>query len=397
MGKICFFNTNLAWGGGENWHLNAALSLAGRGRQVVLACHPKGALFSKAPSDIPNLEVVPFEIGKLSFLNPFLRVRLARYFKKENVTSIIMNLPADLKTAGPAAKASGVRNIIYRRGSALPVRDSALNRHLYGKVITKLIVNSEATRRMVFANNKQLISPERVFLLPNGIDLDRFHAGLERAGAAHAGLLPLSKAGKEKPLVLGNAGRLNKQKGQHLFLQLGALLAKADCDFRLILAGEGEREGELKDLAGRLGIEDKVLFTGFLEDMSGFWNEIDVFVLTSLWEGFGYVLLEAMLAEKPILAFGVSNIPELIEEGKNGFLFPLPVEERGIAPAGEESEQFALKISDAEEPLQAMAKTVLALTHDESRRREMGRAGRAFAEGNYSQKACMDKLEGLLS
>ncbi len=138
-------------------------------------------------------------------------------------------------------------------------------------------------------------------------------------------LATASASGISRPLILGNAGRLNVQKGQHLFLQLGALLIhEKHCDVRLVLAGGGEREQELRDLAVRLGIADRVLFTGFLEDLSPFWKAIDMFVLTSLWEGFGYVLLEAMLAQKPLLAFAVSNIPELIRQGDNGLLFPLP-------------------------------------------------------------------------
>ena len=114
-----------------------------------------------------------------------------------------------------------------------------------------------------------------------------------------------------------------------------------------------------------------------MADLSPFWQGIDIFVLTSLWEGFGYVLLEAMLARKPILAFAVSNIPELVAPGENGLIFPLP-EERGTPDMTD------------------MADAVCRLAENEMLRVDMGREGRAFAQANFSQEACMDRLEALL-
>ena len=397
MKAVCFCNSAVAWGGGEKWHLEAALSLAGRGRRVFLICHPDGVLYARAKERAEAVRVVPMPVGRLSFLNPLLMRRLIRFFLQEKPGAVIVNLPADLKSGGLAAKAAGVPRILLRRGSALPVRDSAFNRYLHGRVITRLIVNSEATRRMVFLNNARLLPPERVSVLPNGLDLAVFDQALDRgADALEQGTCrgPLADLARrpERPLVLGNAGRLNRQKGQHLFLQLGRRLLDAGLDCRLVIAGSGEREAELRSLAARLGLGEKVLFAGFQEDLSCFWQAVDLFVLTSLWEGFGFVLLEAMLARKPVLALRVSNIPELVADGVNGLLFDLPEEERRNAPdihlPGGAGRSFL-------EP--AMVEEVVKLGRDAERRRTMGRAGRAFAEAGFSQSACMDRLEALLS
>ena len=412
MRVICLCNSNIPWGGGEVWHLNAALSLAARGWRVFLLCHPEGELIRRARGYGSLLTVIPWAIGRLSFLNPVTHLRLRRFFRKQGVEALIMNLPADLKVAGPAARAAGVRHIIYRRGSALPVRDSRLNRYLYGKVITRLITNSQATRKLVLVNNPSLIPDERITVLPNGIDVGAFDKALAAAGSA-SGMV--ERTGERRPFVLGNAGRLNRQKGQYLLLRLGRLLLDSGLDFRLLIAGEGECEAELREQTARLSLDNHVVFCGFVRDMAVFWRQIDLFVLSSLWEGFGNVLIEAMLAEKPVFAFGVSNIPEIVFEGSegNGRLFPLPDDALAQCPdfqsraGGGEAvsptpSSRTLPITppdpspEKEDGLAAMAKAVLELAADPAEACRMGKAGRAFAM-RFSQDVCMDALEKLLA
>lgn len=399
MRTVCFCNSNIPWGGGEAWHLTAAISLADRGWRVLLLCHPKSELFSRA-SGHTSIRTVPLALSRLSFLNPIAKRRLIRLFRRERVDSLIMNLPADLKVAGPAARAAGVEHIVYRRGSALPVRNSALNRHLYGSILTRLIVNSEATRAQVLVNNPDLIPAERITVLPNGIDIPAFDDALDRARLSLPEWAERDAAapGPCRPFIIGNAGRLNRQKGQHLLLHLGRRLMDKGLPFRLVIAGSGEREAELKGLAKDLGIADQTVFTGFMDDLGPFWAGIDLFVLTSLWEGFGYVLLEAMLAQKPVFAFAVSNIPELITDGKNGRLFPLPEADRPESP-----EQDIAPAKDAEasgcllpHSLDRVAEAVLALAAHPEDGYRMGLAGRDFAR-QFSQETCMDVLENLLS
>ncbi len=88
----------------------------------------------------------------------------------------------------------------------------------------------------------------------------------------------------------------------------------------MIIGGDGPLKDEIELLAAKKKVGDVVLFPGFISDIKGFMVSIDVFVLTSLWEGFGYVIAEAMYFEKPVVAFNVSSNPELITNKKNGFL-----------------------------------------------------------------------------
>jgi glycosyltransferase involved in cell wall biosynthesis len=383
MRTICFCNSNIPWGGGERWHLSAALGLAARGWRVLLVCHPQGELYKRASAHSEIL-VAPLPIGRFSFLDPFLRRRARRLLRAHSVQAVILNLPADLKAIGPVARSMGARHVIYRRGSALPIRDSLFNRYLFRRVITHCIVNSQATLRQLLTNNPGLIDASRVTLLPNGVDIAAFDANLEAAQSAP----PLTPPAA---LVLGNAGRLNTQKGQHLLLALCDRAVRHGLDVRLVVAGEGEREQELRRLAESLGIADRVLFTGFMPDLSPFWNSIDVFVLTSLWEGFGYVLVEAMLARKPVFAFSASNIPELVREGPeaNGRLFPLPLAERDHSP------DPGPPPAPGSDPLDDMVAALAELIQNPETARQMGEHGRVFAL-RFSEYAVLDALEKLI-
>ena len=66
----------------------------------------------------------------------------------------------------------------------------------------------------------------------------------------------------------------------------------------------------------------EVLFLGFIDNVEQFYMDIDIFLLTSLWEGFGYVMVEAMAEKKPVIAFDIKSSAEVVNNGKTGFLVP---------------------------------------------------------------------------
>ena len=416
MRTICFCNSTLAWGGGEKWHFETACALAQRGWRVYLLCHPQGALYRRAAGE-GSFAVLPLTIGRLSFLNPLVHLGLGNLFRRLAPHAVIMNLPADLKCIGPAASRARVPHIIYRRGSALPVKNTALNRHLFGTIITRLVANSEATKAMVLAENRFLMPESRITVIPNGLNILAFSAALkaaspllppaphkEAASPAQTGpqeneAPPLPDIPAQRPIVLGNAGRLNRQKGQHMLLLAGAVLARRGVPFHIVIAGEGGRLNELQAVARAAGIEDRVTFTGFLRDLSPFWKSIDIFVLTSLWEGFCFVAAEAMLARKPVLAFAVSNLPEMIQNGKNGYLFPLPehAEPALLAPARSETPAtLSAEAEDLMRELEPLCETIAQLANSEDERWRLGAEGRLGVEGRYSMEKALDRLEAIL-
>ena len=126
---------------------------------------------------------------------------------------------------------------------------------------------------------------------------------------------------KDDTFVIGFAGRLVEQKAIPKLLEAYALFYKtAPCDTRLVLAGRGALDAELRLCAARLGIVDHLVWAGFREDVPVMMRAFDAFALTSVHEGFGLVLVEAMAAERPVIATRSGAIPEVVLEGETGFL-----------------------------------------------------------------------------
>lgn len=358
--KILFFNSHKAWGGGEKWHLDMAQLTAQEGYDVVVAAHPGGELARRSRS--AGLSLVEIAIGNLSFLNPLKLFFLYRLLRRADVDCIILNLPADLKTAGVVARLAGVRRIIYRRGSAIAVRNTWLNRFLFRTVLTDVIANSEETKRTVLANNISLIPEEKIHVIYNGIDLSVFDAQT-------TGAMTLRKGDE---LILGHVGRLCFQKNQKFLIDVVRDLKFRGQNVRLFIVGEGGLEVELKRYAVDLGVAEEVVFSGFCAEVAGFLNEIDIFLLSSHWEGFGYVLVEAMAAAKPVVAFNSSSTPEVVQDGITGFL----------VPAGD---------------LDLFVQRVNELAKNEKLKKGMGQAGRERVEQMFTNKIALQKFCRLIN
>jgi len=301
-------NSNRVWGGGEKWHYETADYLSDLGYDVMVITNRQSHLFQKIKVH-PKIKVHAYRISNYSFLNPFKLFALRRLLKAQGVETIILGLSNDVKAGGFAAKLAGVKYIIYRRGTALPVKNSLLNRYLFGHVLTKVIANSEEIKNTIFDRNSCLIKPERVRIIYNGIKLNNSESR------------PAIKSHDDE-IIIGNAGRLVEQKDHESLIGIAAILKQRQLKFKVHIAGSGELESALKRLCKQEGLLDQVIFMDFVEDMSAYLNEIDIYCSTSKHEGSSHVILEAMAAKKPLIAFNVSTFPEMIKDGENGFLVP---------------------------------------------------------------------------
>ncbi|MDA3865140.1 MAG: glycosyltransferase family 4 protein [Salinivirgaceae bacterium] len=351
---ICFFNSCKAWGGGEKWHLEMAMRLHTKGYNVLVCAAPDSRLCQRAKS--AGIPVKTFRISNLSFLNPFLHLRLKRFFKALPIKHVLLNLPSDLKTAGFAAHRANIPDIVYRRGSAIPVKNSLINRFLFGKVVHRIIANSEETKRTILQNNQRIINAENIHIIYNGIDLERFDAQEHEP-----------PENEENKLILGNLGRLEPQKNQLFLLDILENIRRKGIPAVLHIGGAGRLEQELRTEINRRNLTNYVHMPGFIDDVKSFMMQLDVFLLPSMWEGFGYVLIEAQACSKPIVAFDTSSNPEIVKHNNTGIL----VETNNV-------EQF----SDA----------IATLYNNPKKRLLMGRNGRTFVQQRFDISQTTKKL-----
>ena len=174
-------------------------------------------------------------------------------------------------------------------------------------------------------------------------------------------------------LVIGYVGWLIPIKGVTYLVSAMARVAEKYPKSILVLVGKGDEQGEeeikLKEQVERAGLEDKVRFLGWRADVDEVMGCFDIFVLPSLNEGMGRVLVEAMAAGLPIVASRVGGIPDLVRDGKNGLLVP---------PA------------DAS----ALAKAISDLIADKENGKLMGKAGKKMCRP-YSAEAMVEQIDDL--
>lgn len=165
---------------------------------------------------------------------------------------------------------------------------------------------------------KLKIAPLKKFkTIYSGIDIEKF-----KEDAPGAKSLREKYQIPAKSFVIGAVARLDEVKGNDYLIKAFAKVLKKHSDICLLLAGDGDQRSVLENFTRELGIEKKVFFIGFSNDVNAVYSLIDIFVLASLNEGMGRVILEAMAFSKPIIATRVGGIPELIEDQTNGLLVP---------------------------------------------------------------------------
>ena len=209
------------------------------------------------------------------------------------------------------------------------------------------------------------IAPEDKFsVVHSGIDLDRFfNLSVDPAAMKRSLGIP------EGNMVVGTVGRLTHVKGHRYLIEAAGRIVDSRPETTFVFLGDGELSDELKNMASNLGIEENVKFPGWRPDVAEVMSVFDVFVLPSLNEGMGRVLVEAMALGKPIVASDVGGIPDLVIHGKNGYLVP---------------------VGDVE----TLSASIKELLDDSGKREKMGNMGRRYAAG-YGSEAMVKKIDGL--
>lgn len=224
------------------------------------------------------------------------------------------------------------------------------------RTVNKIIAVSESTKRDIMATG---ISSSKVEIIPDGVDKTP-QINVSRNGST------------SRVLFVGHCSPI---KGVEYLLEAIWLLKDSDIVLDLVgdLKSNIEYTRRLQEMTHNWGISDKIIFHGFVprERIINLYTEADIFVLPSLWEGFGIVLLEAMAFELPVVATKAGAIPELVKDGVNGLLVP-PANGRALAEA------------------------IAALIQNPGLRKKLGKNGRAIYNRSLTWEQVVEKFETVL-
>ncbi len=356
--RILFIDTIQMFGGGEVWMLRTLQGLRKRGHHVALLCRPHTEVGKRAEDkDIP---VFRMQVG--GDFGPITILRTIRLLRREKFDILLTNMDKELRFAGLAARIVGRIIVIPRRGIDYPLKNKMRYRFAYNKLADALIANSEATKTALLRNAPWL-NAKRIHVVYNGIDPKPFMDGAEINLRKEWGL-------GDDALIIGFAGQLDERKGIDCLLQAFARTAAIYENVHLVLAGQGPLASRIEKFAGENHLAKKIHLPGFLDKIENFMKSIDIFVLPSLWEGFGIVLIEAMAAGKPAITTDVSSMPEIVLDGKTGKI---------------------IKVNDVD----ALSQAMNDLLKDNKLRKLLGQEGQRRVLEKFSIDRMLDSLENL--
>ncbi|MFH1741835.1 MAG: glycosyltransferase family 4 protein [bacterium] len=339
-------------GGGQIQISYLLKGLVERGVSCTLVCPPKSPIVNLG---IPgSVEVVHLGLwGEWDFLSARRLKRLVWY----DAPHIIHAHDARSHTLCLLARSKDQRVVVHRRVS-FPIRQHILTPLKYGSSVDRFIAVAGCVRdELILAH----VPKGRISVIHSAVDTSRFHGEYDRESIrAEFGL-------RKDEIIIGTVGRLTKEKRHAWMLETLRPVLREHPLSRVMVVGSGPEDSRLKRLAARLGIRERILFTGHREDIHRLLPILDVFLLCSESEGYPVSLAEAMAAGCAVVSTNVGAVRELVDSNEDGVL---------ISP----------------DDTAALRDAVSGLLADADRRSTLGRAAHESARSSLGIDSMVDKV-----
>ncbi len=343
-------NTERTWRGGERQTLYLLEGLRARGDEALLVAQAGSPLAERAGEAGIPLE----EIRGRGDIAPGATLKIRKLCAEHRPDLIHLHTGHAHMLGLLATLGRGVPRVVSRRVALRPGKNP-LSLAKYRLGVDRYIAISSAVKRALL----EIGVPEaKITVVPDGIDVGRF----ESASGAR---IRSEFAWDASHFVVANVGTISETKG-HPEMYEAAVDVVERCErARFLFVGEGKLLDSLREKARGAGLAERVVFTGFREDIPDVIAACDLFVTASRHEGLGTSILEAMGLGKPVVATAVGGIPEIVREGETGVLIP----------SGESG---------------ALVEAVLLMEADQARREGYGAAGRELVSRSYTVDAMVE-------
>jgi glycosyltransferase involved in cell wall biosynthesis len=306
--KILHINTKRIWRGGEQQTLSLLAGLQKRDIACHLVCQPASPLLDKArAADIPV-----FPICMHGEIDAWAVYRIRGLIKRLGPDIVHSHTAHAHSLAFYASLGEPVARLVTRRVDFSIFRNSffRLNGLKYRYFADRYIAISQKIKDVLAADG---VAADRIVVVPSGIDPERFAGDRWDHLKTEFGIAP------EERVVI-NVAHLAGHKGQTYLVQAIPRVLSRVPGVRFFIVGAGELLAELKAQADSLGLDDRLVLTGFRQDVGAFYHLADLFVMSSVQEGLGTAVLDAMALAKPVVATRAGGIPEAVIDGQTGRL-----------------------------------------------------------------------------
>ena len=352
--KILHINTERTWRGGEQQTLN----LLGGLHKRQIACHLVCQAGSPLEERALEAGVGVFPMTMRGEIDLAAGVRIRKLINTFNYKIVHSHTSHAHSLAYLASIGTGVIRIVTRRVDFSIFRHSFLKLSglKYSFMADYYIAISHKIKEVLVNDG---VADQRIFVVHSGIDPQRF-------SQATGGLLSDEFDITDNQKVVINVAHLAGHKGQkYLVRAIPQVLAKLP-DTRFFIVGTGVLMDELKETASELGLKKELIFAGFRSDVADFYKIADLYVMSSVQEGLGTAVLDALAAAVPVVATNTGGLPEIIHDGKTGRL---------VAPG---------------EP-EALADGIVEMLTRVEAAKAMADEGRAMVQNYFSIDAMVDK------
>jgi L-malate glycosyltransferase len=298
-------------GGGEKHLADLANGLACRGHDVYAAVIPSSPLLAEL-SSVPTRNIV--EVPMRNSLNVATGLKLARFVRQHEIEIIHAHVARDYPLAALAARRAGAR-LVLTRHVLFPLH--RIHRLMLRRTARVIGVSQAVVERL---RAQGIFEAERIVLIHNGIDVDRFAQGRED--------LVRREPSTNRKLRVGMIGHLAPIKGHEDFIRAAAAVCARCDDVEFIIAGEdksrsGEHRRSIEKLIDELNLKQHVRLIGWVEDVAKLLSTLDLFVSPSRSEPFGLSIVEAMAARVPVVSTMSEGAKEIIDDNRTGRLTPI--------------------------------------------------------------------------
>ncbi len=315
--KILYILNTFGIGGAER-HYTELLKRISRSNFDVLACclWKRGELLKEL--DNVDVDIVDLDLMKRYWQRlPLELWNLRRWIHRERVDIVHSYLFHSNIVGALAGRLSGVRVIVSKRAlnTTWITRKHVMINRFVNRCADKITVVSDAVARSVMESEK--VPAEKIVRIYNGVDFEKMSRRQMDQKAARLSL-GIENGGP----IIGTVAHLSKKKGHRYLLEAAREIVADFPDAVFLWAGEGELEGELRQLAIQWELAGNIRFLGYRLDVPSLLEALDMFVLPSVEEGMPNALLEAMAKKVPVVATDVGGNPEVVEHERSGILVP---------------------------------------------------------------------------